>query len=159
MMHCQRRERAANPDSTGTFRNQTPRSRMRNGTDLPALAIPLLYESPAAAIVARCARGFDKNENAVHLMEKWIDHWKNIPCIWSQLCFNKKALGLIKKYPLYINWFSLVQNESDEAVDILLENQQNIELYLLSNFFLRKSIFLIFILIFKRLKFSLNLLI
>ena len=73
-----------------------------------------------------------ENENAVHLMEKWIDHWKNIPCIWSQLCFNKKAIRLIKKYPLYINWFSLVQNESDEAVDILLENQQNIELYLLS---------------------------
>lgn len=73
-----------------------------------------------------------ENENAVCLMEKWIDYWKNIPYIWSKLCFNKNAIELIKKYPLYINWFSIVQNESDEAIDILLENQQNIEIYLLS---------------------------
>ena len=92
-------------------------------------AIELLEQLPPEIINFEALA---ENENAVHLMEKWIDYWKNIPCIWSQLCFNKKAIGLIKQYPLYINWFSLVQNESDEAVDILLENQQNIELYMLS---------------------------
>ena len=49
-----------------------------------------------------------ENENAIDLMERWIDHWKNVPHIWSQLCFNKNSIELLIKYPDYINWFSLV---------------------------------------------------
>jgi tetratricopeptide (TPR) repeat protein len=79
-----------------------------------------------------------ENENAVHLMERWIDHWKNVPHIWSQLCFNKNSIELLIKYPDYINWFSLVQNESDDAVDLVIKGQVNVLTYtrLIKNLYL-----------------------
>lgn len=79
-----------------------------------------------------------ENENAVHLMEKCIDHWKNIPDVWSQLSFNKNSIDLLIKYPDYINWFSLVQNESDDAVDLVIKGQVNVLTYtrLIKNLYL-----------------------
>jgi len=71
-----------------------------------------------------------ENENAVHLMEKWIDYWINISDVWSQLSFNKNAIELLVKYPDYINWFSLVQNESDDAVDLVIKSQVNVLEYI-----------------------------
>ena len=71
-------------------------------------------------------------------MEKWVEHWKNIPDVWSRLCFNKNSIELLIKYPDYINWFSLVQNESDDAIDLIIKGQINVLTYtrLIKNLYL-----------------------
>ena len=98
-------------------------------------AVELLEQLPPEIINFEA---LSENENAVYLMEKWIDHWKNAPHIWSQLCFNKKSVQLLKQYPDYINWFSLVQNESDDAIDLIIKSHVNVLTYtrLITNLYL-----------------------
>ena len=98
-------------------------------------AIELLEQLPPEIINFEALA---ENENAVHLMEKWIQYWINIPDVWSQLSFNKNAIKLLIKYPDYINWFSLVQNESDDAIDFVIKSICNVLEYtrLLKNLYL-----------------------
>ena len=52
---------------------------------------------------------------------------------WNQLCSNSGAIEYIKRYYYKINWNYLSENESDEALDMLLENKERINFSFLSS--------------------------
>lgn len=52
---------------------------------------------------------------------------------WKQICSNSGAIEYIKKYYYKINWHYLSKNNNNEALDMLLENNERINFSFLSS--------------------------
>lgn len=71
----------------------------------------------------------NENESIMSFIEKHINH-ENID--WENLSANKCACKILKKYPNEINWNSISNNRSYEAIEIIKENLDKIDWKILS---------------------------